>query len=34
LALEGLIDEVKRMSASGEGAIGLGFEQEVSDRGW
>ena len=33
-ALEGLVDEVERMSAAGKGAIGLGVEQEVGERLW
>src|SRR5262249_3452625 len=32
--LEGLIDEVERMSSVGEGAIGLSREQEISEIGW
>jgi len=33
-ALEGLVDEVERMSAASKGAIGLGVEQEASERLW
>ena len=33
-ALERLVDEVERVSAVGEGAIRLGREQKVSERGW
>ena len=33
-ALEGLVDEVERMSAASKGAMGLGVEQEASERLW
>jgi hypothetical protein len=33
-ALERLVDEVERVSAVGEGPLGLGREQGVGERGW
>jgi hypothetical protein len=33
-ALEGLVDEVERVSAVGESTIRFGRDQEVSERGW
>jgi peptidoglycan/xylan/chitin deacetylase (PgdA/CDA1 family) len=33
-ALEGLVDEIERVSGVSKGAIRLGGEQEVSERGW
>jgi len=33
-ALEGLVDEVERVSVVGKGAIRHSREQEVSERGW
>ncbi len=32
-ALEGLVGEIKRVSPVGEGAVGIGREQEVGERG-